>query len=226
VIDSAVIFDSNTRRSRGFGFVTFKEEFVAQGLLGVEGEQQIGSVLIRGKVCEVKPAEPKVDSDDKSPKMNAQNYHHPKFEELSASSWTSPAPSMYCATQHPFETNSYPSDYVAVEHFFPYQYPQQHLAYLPHETYPPIPPFFMQPVCYQFPYSQYSVMYSDAEFPHPQHFYPMHLHPQEQYLMHVMSHDQSAHHSNALTDDSDSTNFDISQDGDKSHDVHNNEHQN
>jgi len=60
VVDSVVMFDKDTRRSRGFGFVTFKEQSVASDVLNM-GRQEPHRIKINGKVCEVKAAEPKVN---------------------------------------------------------------------------------------------------------------------------------------------------------------------
>jgi len=60
VLDSVVMIDRETRRSRGFGFVTFAESQVAQSILAIGGGVDgIGRLEMRGKVCEVKPAEPR-----------------------------------------------------------------------------------------------------------------------------------------------------------------------
>lgn len=54
-IESAVILkDINTGQSRGFGFVTFKEEAVAQDLI-----QHLGTTTIQGRKVDIKSAEPK-----------------------------------------------------------------------------------------------------------------------------------------------------------------------
>mmetsp|Transcript_32165 Transcript_32165/g.96382 ORF Transcript_32165/g.96382 Transcript_32165/m.96382 type:complete len:247 (+) Transcript_32165:912-1652(+) len=52
------MFDKVTGRSRGFGFVTFEEPSVAQTVLN-KSKNNPGLMKIRGKVCELKAAEPK-----------------------------------------------------------------------------------------------------------------------------------------------------------------------
>mmetsp|Transcript_28113 Transcript_28113/g.51203 ORF Transcript_28113/g.51203 Transcript_28113/m.51203 type:complete len:342 (-) Transcript_28113:780-1805(-) len=66
VIDSVVMMDRETKRSRGFGFVTFQDEAVAKNVLSMGHDEETdedgprkGKVLILGKECEVKAAEPK-----------------------------------------------------------------------------------------------------------------------------------------------------------------------
>lgn len=60
VIDSVVMIDRATKRSRGFGFITFAKEEVAVSLLtSIPGKT--GTVTIMGKVCEVKASEPKAE---------------------------------------------------------------------------------------------------------------------------------------------------------------------
>lgn len=60
VIDSVVIIDRITKRSRGFGFVTFANEKYANSLLtAIPGKT--GYVVINGKQCEVKASTPKAD---------------------------------------------------------------------------------------------------------------------------------------------------------------------
>jgi RNA recognition motif. (a.k.a. RRM, RBD, or RNP domain) len=72
VLDSVVMFDRITTRSRGFGFVTFEDYAVGQQLV------KLGHVPMRNnKFVEIKPAEPKG-----SPNMNQNHpaslrYHRP-----------------------------------------------------------------------------------------------------------------------------------------------------
>lgn len=58
MVDSVVLLDRRTKRSRGFGFVTFRDEDVALSLLNVI-PGRTGRVAILGKMCEVKASEPK-----------------------------------------------------------------------------------------------------------------------------------------------------------------------
>ena len=62
ITDSVVMIDRQSGRSRGFGFITFKEEAAARAILqNFPDPNKYGSacVLMRGKPCEVKPAVPK-----------------------------------------------------------------------------------------------------------------------------------------------------------------------
>lgn len=81
VLDSVVMYDRETHRSRGFGFVTFQDPDVAARLLSMghgldhgnanedkksqpstpitQQQPKVGRLEMRGKICEVKAAEPK-----------------------------------------------------------------------------------------------------------------------------------------------------------------------
>ena len=54
VIDACILNDRNTGKSRGFGFVTFRDESVAQNLI-----TNIMVTEIRGRRADIKTAEPK-----------------------------------------------------------------------------------------------------------------------------------------------------------------------
>eukprot|EP00986_Skeletonema_menzelii_P012254 scaffold6677_cov155-Skeletonema_menzelii.AAC.23 len=74
VVDSIVLLDRRTKRSRGFGFVTFADESVANALLNVI-PGRTGTVNIFGKSCEIKASEPKTEeSYHQQPHLH--NHHH------------------------------------------------------------------------------------------------------------------------------------------------------
>lgn len=59
VVDAVVMFDRQTQRSRGFGFVTFQEDAVVHEIM-------MSSHEINGKMVEVKRAEPKENRSGRS----------------------------------------------------------------------------------------------------------------------------------------------------------------
>jgi len=75
VIDSVVLLDRRTKRSRGFGFVTFADPNVAASLLNtIPG--RTGMVNILGKNCELKASEPKTaESAQYTHTPASQPYH-------------------------------------------------------------------------------------------------------------------------------------------------------
>lgn len=67
IADSVVMFDRETRKPRGFGFVTFEDASVCDQLLQMGNENDtssskplIGRMEMRGKMMEIKRAQPKV----------------------------------------------------------------------------------------------------------------------------------------------------------------------
>jgi hypothetical protein len=81
--ESLVMFDTETRRSRGFGFVTYVDPDVSKSVLqmGNHGDG-IGRLVMRGKTCEVKAAAPKGHAPTRGGKSNranrggSRNQHH------------------------------------------------------------------------------------------------------------------------------------------------------
>lgn len=72
VIDSVVMVDRNTKRSRGFGFVTFANQDVTSSLLNnIPGKTGLLNIL--GKSCEIKASEPKVDDGSRRYNYNGSN---------------------------------------------------------------------------------------------------------------------------------------------------------
>ncbi|CAB1103031.1 unnamed protein product [Ectocarpus sp. CCAP 1310/34] len=61
VVDAVVMFDRQTQRSRGFGFVTFQEDAVVHEIM-------MGTHEINGKMVEVKRAEPKENRSGRAPR--------------------------------------------------------------------------------------------------------------------------------------------------------------
>ncbi|HEY9815731.1 MAG TPA: hypothetical protein V6D20_08020 [Candidatus Obscuribacterales bacterium] len=66
VLDSIVMFDYETKRSRGFGFVTYEDPAVARHLLSLGHEHNkgpnphlTGRIQLRDKLVEIKAAQPK-----------------------------------------------------------------------------------------------------------------------------------------------------------------------
>lgn len=143
LIDSAVMFDRETRRSRGFGFVTFEDPMVCRQLLmmGNEGADPenamnlVGRLELQGKVCEVKAATPKEGG-------GTRNRH---------SEHTNVAP--YRGRQARFDNG--PPQLAP---------PGMHHAYypgMPHGVYYPPPPFMPHPGCTPHPFMGY------PHSPHP-----------------------------------------------------------
>lgn len=82
VSDSIVMIDRETGHSRGFGFVTFREEETAYKVLGGK-ENSINTIGIFGKLCEVKVSIPKQHSSSSS--GNSSNRRNNKSSSSSGS---------------------------------------------------------------------------------------------------------------------------------------------
>lgn len=73
ILDSVVMFDRETKNSRGFGFVTFADPEVSKSLLKIGSQEEgIGRLDMRGKTCEVKRAEPKHHGRQSKSKLKIQ----------------------------------------------------------------------------------------------------------------------------------------------------------
>jgi len=83
VVDSIVLLDRRTKRSRGFGFVTFADESVANRLLNVI-PGRTGTINIFGKNCEIKASEPKTEESYHQPHLHS---HHLHSQQLQSSQW-------------------------------------------------------------------------------------------------------------------------------------------
>mmetsp|Transcript_19580 Transcript_19580/g.27543 ORF Transcript_19580/g.27543 Transcript_19580/m.27543 type:complete len:228 (-) Transcript_19580:55-738(-) len=80
VIDSVVMTDRSTKRSRGFGFVTFDSEVSAQSLLAScckskSPGDNIHLIMIKGKLCEIKAAQPKLLNASKNNSIMPNRTH-------------------------------------------------------------------------------------------------------------------------------------------------------
>lgn len=241
VTDSVVIFDGHTRRSRGFGFVTFKDYAVAQNILGGENKQ-IGSVIIRGKMCEVKPAEPKVDSITNDIQhhrqfnhqehilgLNTMEYHQGQFIHMPPAldfRENVSAPFVTKITQgnnHPITTTSCTPPIAQVYpepmyYFVPQPFdPNFHTDFVPMEPYFPYqhPMSIMQP----YPFFPHHPANNIPLYQHTTHHATTPYHPQghQHFMNDAPVPPQCVQHDSIITDDSESTmtasnNADLSQD--------------
>lgn len=81
-MDSIVLLDRRTKRSRGFGFVTFADESVSNSLLNVI-PGRTGTVNILGKNCEIKASEPKSEEFYQQQPHFLNQHHHQHHQNQS-----------------------------------------------------------------------------------------------------------------------------------------------
>eukprot|EP00531_Pseudo-nitzschia_arenysensis_P015760 CAMPEP_0116130954 /NCGR_PEP_ID=MMETSP0329-20121206/8750_1 /TAXON_ID=697910 /ORGANISM="Pseudo-nitzschia arenysensis, Strain B593" /LENGTH=346 /DNA_ID=CAMNT_0003625357 /DNA_START=264 /DNA_END=1304 /DNA_ORIENTATION=- len=84
--EAVVMFDRVTRRSRGFGFVTYANPDVSRSLLqmGNQGDG-IGRLVMRGKTCEVKAAAPRGQAPSRGGKGYRNNRNVPRNQQQAQS---------------------------------------------------------------------------------------------------------------------------------------------
>jgi hypothetical protein len=136
-MDSVVMFDRETRKPRGFGFVTFHDPEVTTQLLAMaamnsekiqeDGESDSGRLEMRGKMIEIKRAQPK-DASISSSKQQ--------------SSYISQSSSNYSITHHYPLNTQYQEQYIPPN--APYSNDEQNIypvEYVPPEEAPPTPAY-------------------------------------------------------------------------------------
>lgn len=127
--DSVVMIDRFTGRSRGFGFVTFKDESDAKKILNpnteIERNGSSNKLMMRGKLCEVKPAVPR---DDISKQNFAQRCSHKGFVSMQHNILQDIPIRMYSDSP----TGIAPGLFHHVDHLYPYYPNETHHPYYSH----------------------------------------------------------------------------------------------
>jgi RNA recognition motif-containing protein len=144
VMDSIVLVDKFTNRSRGFGFVTFEQASTAKKLLsmGHDGTGTSGRLEMQGKTIEVKSAEPKESTRHVPAPSIPSAYAVPVHPD--SASYTP----YYCGHPGHVPTGALFAGYVAPMYYMPTQmeYPPEGLPMIYHpqpvmmDGYAPMPP--------------------------------------------------------------------------------------
>lgn len=140
--DSVVMIDRFTGRSRGFGFVTFKEESDAMKILNSTSNPGDGSskLMMRGKLCEVKAAVPRDDNSKQSAprRRGFGSKPHNSFQDIPAPGPVySPSPTGVALGM--FHHPDHMSHYYPTEIHHPYySHPYMMPAYSQMSAYPSV----------------------------------------------------------------------------------------
>jgi len=144
ITDSVVMVDKESGRSRGFGFVTFKEEGTARAILqSYPDPNKYGSacVLMRDKPCEVKPAVPKDGNNFYGQNHRSHRNNNPIKLPTPAPAFLSPPPMGVPVIGSPHSAPHSPVAQVpALDGGFMPSYPAQVAAAYPAQGYAAYPP--------------------------------------------------------------------------------------
>jgi RNA-binding protein Musashi len=145
VIDSIVMFDRATSRSRGFGFVTFEDPAVCMHLLSMGHDdgttfesRPTGRLEMRGKMIEVKSAQPKPSSRGRHT-AEGKVAHPEQGDGADAPAWQPWQP--YAAAPGVYDYHQASGPYYAPPPYYPY-YPVYYPSPVPSQ--PPSPPLVPQ----------------------------------------------------------------------------------
>ena len=138
------MFDYETGRSRGFGFVTFQDHSVAHHLLSVS------RIQMRDKLVEIKAAEPK-----EGRRMHGRGRRHRHVDEANAAAAVVPPEAVMTPEEamHPYaQTTAYPAAYPTMPFYGGYAPAAVYTAapvYAPvHYPVPALVPNYVAPVYY------------------------------------------------------------------------------
>jgi len=150
IMDSVVMLDRETRRARGFGFVTFFDSSVCTTLLKMGGDSKddatprsgrSGKLEMRGKMIEIKAAQPKAgesappktQNDHKVASTIPQDVLHPSLHQI-YQSLPPVAPSLYEQKNPTKEAAAWGSHNPSLQTPF-----MKHPATLPPYSFPVVP---------------------------------------------------------------------------------------